>query len=70
MAAGSHFGCPKNHFVSHFLPFQINTPIFIFVNFFTKYIYIYIYIYIYKDINSDTGTNIRMYTVVVGIYYH
>ena len=24
----------KNHFVSHFLPFQINTTIFIFVNFF------------------------------------
>ena len=26
----------KNHFVSHFLPFQINTTIFIFVNFFFK----------------------------------
>ena len=26
----------ENHFVSHFLPFQINTTIFIFVNFFYK----------------------------------
>ena len=38
MAAGSHFGCPKNHFVSHFLPFQINTTILIFVKFFTKWL--------------------------------
>ena len=28
----------KNHFVSHFLPFQINTTIFIFVNLFTKWL--------------------------------
>ena len=28
----------KNNFVSHFLPFQINTTIFIFVNFFTKWL--------------------------------
>ena len=38
MAADSHFGCLKNHFVSHFLPFQINTTIFIFVNFCTKWL--------------------------------
>ena len=28
----------KNHFVSHFLPFQINITIFIFVKFFTKWL--------------------------------
>ena len=37
MATGSHFGCPKIT-VSHFLPFQINTTIFILVIFFTKWL--------------------------------
>ena len=36
MAASSHFWMSKKHFVSHLLPFQINTTIFISVNFFLQ----------------------------------
>ena len=37
MVASSHFGCPKiKKKLSHFLPFQTDTTIFIFVNFFSQ----------------------------------